>query len=74
MAWGVGGWLLPNFLAKIGAERSQELRTRVATELTSTFASSYSHKLSLASALDIDNMNVYAQMTTQGKSLICPQS
>ncbi len=73
MAWGVGGWLLPNFLAKIGAERSQELRTRVATELTSTFASSYSHKLSLASALDIDNMNVYAQMTTQGKSLICPQ-
>ena len=73
MAGGIGGWLLPNFMAKIGIERSQELRTRVATELTTTFASSYSHKLALESVLDADSMSLYAQMSTQGKSLVCPQ-
>ena len=73
MAWGVAGWLLPNFLAKIGPERSEKLRRRVAAELTTTFASSYSHTLSLESVLDIDSMNEYSQMSTQGKSLVCPQ-
>ncbi len=73
MAWGVAGWLLPNFLAKIGPEESEKLRRRVATELTTTFASSYSHTLSLESVLDIDSMNEYSQMSTQGKSLVCPQ-
>ena len=73
MAWGLAGWLLPNFLAKIGPERSNELRQRVAAELTTTFASSYSDKVSLESVLDIDGMNNYSQMSTQGKSLVCPQ-
>ena len=73
MAWGVAGWLLPNFLAKIGAERSTELRRRVAAELTTTFASSYSDTLSLESVLDVDHMKDYSQMSTQGKSLVCPQ-
>ena len=73
MAWGVAGWLLPNFLAKIGPEESEKLRRRVAAELTTTFASSYSHTLSLESVLDIDSMNEYSQMSTQGKSLVCPQ-
>jgi len=73
MAWGVAGWLLPNFLAKIGPEQSEGLRSRVAAELTTTFASSYSHTLSLESVLNLDSMSSYAQMSTQGKSLICPQ-
>ena len=73
MAWGVAGWLLPNFLMKIGPERSEKLRRRVAAELTTTFASSYSHTLSLESVLDMDSMNEYSQMSTQGKSLVCPQ-
>jgi len=73
MAWGVAGWLLPNFLAKIGFERSNELRSRVAAELTTTFASSYSRQLSLESVLDVGNMNEYSQMGTQAKSLVCPQ-
>jgi len=73
MAWGVGGWLLPNFLAQIGSERSSQLRQRVAAELTTTFASSYSHTLSLTAVLDVDCLNRYSQMTTSGKSLVCPQ-
>jgi hypothetical protein len=73
MAWGVAGWLLPNFLAKVGLERSKELRSRVAAELTTTFASSYSHTLSLESVLDIERMNEYCKMGTQAKSLVCPQ-
>ena len=73
MAWGIAGWLLPNFLAKIGPERSKGLRSRVAAELTTTFASSYSHTLSLEAVLDTDSMNEYSQMSTQGKSLVCPQ-
>jgi len=39
MAWGVGGWLLPNFLAKAGPEVGMRLRMRVAKELKTTFAS-----------------------------------
>jgi NADPH2:quinone reductase len=39
MAWGVGGWLLTPFLVKIGAERAQQLRERVAAEIKTTFAS-----------------------------------
>ncbi len=73
MAWGVAGWLLPNFLAKIGPEQSEKLRSRVAAELTTTFASSYSHTLSFEAVLDADNMSEYSQMSTQGKSLVCPQ-
>lgn len=73
MAWGVAGWLLPNFLAKIGPERSAKLRSRVAAQLSTTFASSYSHMISLESILDLNSMREYSRMGTQGKSLVCPQ-
>ena len=29
-AWGIGGWLLPMFLGRVGPERAQQLRERVA--------------------------------------------
>lgn len=73
MAWGVAGWLLPNFLARIGLEGTQRLRSRVAAELSTTFASSYSHMISLESILDLNSMREYSRMGTQGKSLVCPQ-
>ena len=41
MAWGIGGWLLTAFLRKIGPEAAQQLRERVAAEITTTFASHY---------------------------------
>ena len=72
MAWGTGGWLLFPFLAKIGAARAQELRTRVVAELASTFASHYTQQVSLAEALQLDAVAVYGKQATGAKFLIAP--
>lgn len=73
MAWGVGGWLLPNFLAKAGPEVADRLRKRVVDELTTTFASHYTDEISLAEALQADIVKRYYAKTTGEKFLICPQ-
>jgi NADPH:quinone reductase-like Zn-dependent oxidoreductase len=73
MAWGVGGWLLPNFLAKAGQEVAIRLRQRVADELTTTFASNYTDELSLSDALKADVVARYNAKVTGQKYLICPQ-
>ena len=73
MAWGVGGWLLPNFLARVGQEVATRLRTRVATEMKTTFASNYTNEISLAEALDADVVAQYNSKSTGKKFLICPQ-
>ena len=72
MAWGVGGWLLTPFLQQIGPEGLARLRSRVATELTTTFASSYTDEVSLAGALALDAMTAYARHATGQKYLIIP--
>ena len=72
MAWGVGGWLLPNFLAKAGMETAMRLRKRVADELTTTFASHYTDEISLSEALDADTMKRYNAKKTGEKFLIVP--
>ena len=73
MAWGVGGWLLPNFLARVGQEVGNRLRTRVATEMKTTFASHYTNEISLAEALDADIVSQYNSKSTGKKFLVCPQ-
>ncbi len=73
MAWGVGGWLLPNFLAKAGLEVAGRLRTRVANELKTTFASHYTDEISLSEALQADIVARYQAKTTGEKFLVCPQ-
>lgn len=72
MAWGVGGWLLTPFLASIGADAAR-LRDRVTNEIRTTFASDYTAEVSLAGALDLENLRRYQQKTTGEKFLICPQ-
>ena len=72
MAWGTGGWLLFPFLNKIGAARAQELRTRVVTELTTTFASHYTQEVSLAEALQLDAVAIYGKQATGAKFLLVP--
>ena len=44
MTWGVGGWLLTPFLQRIGP-RMLELQMRVAREIKTTFASSYTREV-----------------------------
>jgi NADPH2:quinone reductase len=72
MAWGIGGWLLTPFLQKIGPETFQALRQRVATELKTTFASTYSEEVSLAQALQLEAIAVYGKQATGEKYLINP--
>ena len=71
-SWGMGGWLLFNFLAKIGSAAEEELRQRIANELKTTFASNYSHEVSLAGALQLDAINAYVKKSTGAKYLMNP--
>lgn len=74
MSWGIGGWLLTPFLGKIGTEAADGLRQRVADEITTTFASSYGTRLSLADAVDPDQVKRYAKMATGDKALVTPHA
>jgi NADPH:quinone reductase-like Zn-dependent oxidoreductase len=72
MAWGIGGWLLPAFLQKIGPGAAQKLRERVAAEIKTTFASHYDKEVSLAEALTLEEIAVYGRQATGQKYLINP--
>jgi NADPH2:quinone reductase len=71
-AWGIGGWLLTPFLQKIGFEAAQKLRERVAAEIKTTFASTYTKTVSLAEALTLPEIAVYARLGTGAKYLVDP--
>lgn len=73
MAWGLGGWLLPIFLDRVGPEESEKLRQRVADEIKTTFASSYSKVVSLTGAVSLEAVADYGRMATGEKYLINPQ-
>jgi NADPH2:quinone reductase len=72
MAWGIGGWLLTPFLQRIGPEAGQKLRERVAAEIKTTFASTYTKEVSLAEALQLAEISVYGKQATGEKYLINP--
>ena len=72
MAWGVGGWLLPPFLKRVGPEVVQELRERVAREIKTTFSSHYTREVSLPEALQLDTIALYGRQATGEKILINP--
>lgn len=72
LAWGVGGWLLTPFLQNAGAETVGRLQARVAAELTTTFASSYTREVSLADMLHPDAFNRYVKRATGEKFLVTP--
>ena len=71
-AWGIGGWLLPPFLQKIGVEAAEALRQRVANEIKTTFASAYTAEVSLSEALTLEAITVYGKQATGEKYLINP--
>jgi NADPH:quinone reductase-like Zn-dependent oxidoreductase len=72
MAWGVGGWLVTPFLQKAGTETVARLRSRVVSELKTTFASHYIAELSLRETLKPEIIAAYARRATGGKYLINP--
>jgi NADPH:quinone reductase len=72
MAWSVGGWLLTNFLGKIGKERAEQLRMRAAAEITTTFASHYFAEISLADMLEPEIVRNFSKRATGEKFLLNP--
>ncbi|WP_374578389.1 zinc-binding dehydrogenase [Phenylobacterium sp.] len=72
LAWGINGWLLPLFLAKVGPETADRLRARVAAELKTTFASHYTAQISLAEALEPQVIAAYHRRATGEKYVIVP--
>jgi len=72
-SWGMGGWLLTNFLQKAGLQKMMQMRARVATGLKTTFASHYSREISLLETLSLPMINGYARQATGEKYLIRPQ-
>jgi NADPH:quinone reductase-like Zn-dependent oxidoreductase len=72
MSWGVGGYLLMQFLGKITPERVGELHKRVANEIGTTFATEFSDELSLSEAMDPVNIARYNAKKTGEKFLINP--
>ncbi|CAM3486362.1 NADH oxidoreductase [Psychrobacter glaciei] len=73
-AWGVNGFLLFNALGKLGTKTVMSMRKRVAEEITTTFASSYTHEVSLAEALKLQSIAAYGKQATGEKYLITPQA
>ena len=72
MSWGMGGWLLFQFLQRIGAPAVQALEQRVLGELSTTFASHYSREISLAEALQLPVIAAYGKRATGAKFLLNP--
>lgn len=72
-AWGVNGFLLFNALGKLGTETVAAMRQRVADEITTTFASHYTHEVSLSEALQLQSIAAYSKQATGEKYLITPQ-
>ncbi|HMS78190.1 MAG TPA: NADH oxidase [Burkholderiaceae bacterium] len=70
--WGISSWLMFPFLKKAGPEVVARMRKRVADELTTTFASHYTRRVSLAQALSADAIAAYGRRATGEKDLIEP--
>ncbi len=70
--WAVSGFLLTPFMAKAGMEKMMQMRARIVAELKTTFASHYSHEVSLTQALDLDTLHAYNAKRTGEKYLIRP--
>ena len=73
MSWGLGGWLLTPMLGKIGMDKFQIMRKRIAKELKTTFASTYIQEISLEEMLQPEIINSYAEHKTGNKYLVNPQ-
>jgi NADPH:quinone reductase-like Zn-dependent oxidoreductase len=72
MAWAMGGWLLFPRMRTFGPGTFARLKQRVADELTTTFASHYSHRVSLAGMLEPDAVAGWYRRATGQKYLVVP--
>lgn len=73
LTWGLGGWLLFNFMQRVGPARMAQLKARVAAGIRTTFASPYTRVVSLQDMLQPEIINDYARQATGTKYLLDPQ-
>ena len=73
-AWGVNGFLLFNALGKLNPSTVKAMRKRIADEITTTFASNYTHEVSLAEVLQLQSIEAYSKQATGEKYLIKPHA
>lgn len=71
-AWGMGGWILTTFLQKLDPTLLESLKQRVAAGIATTFATHYSHLISLSDALTVETIASYMRKSTGDKYLIVP--
>ena len=72
MAWGVGGFLLPNHLGRIGQAEVGKLFGQVMAGLKTPFASHYAADVSLRGALSAEAIARYSRQATGDKFLVTP--
>merc|ERR1712107_613586 len=70
--WSLGGWLLTPFLQTAGPEVRQRLRARVAAEIKTTFASTYTKRITLNEFFDVDVVRQVSKQATGEKFLLEP--
>ena len=70
--WTLSGWLLTPFLQQAGPQTAGRMRKRVLDNLTTTFASTYTRKVTLNGMLEKDAVLQYRQMKTGEKYLVLP--
>lgn len=71
-SWSISGFLLTPFMQKAGMETVGRMRARVVDELTTTFKSHYSHRITLEQALDVATVQAFNAKRTGEKYLIKP--
>ena len=68
--WSVSGWLLTPFMNRAGPERVERMRQRVRNEISTTFASHYSSRISLPEAITVEAAQQYGLRKTGQKTLL----
>jgi NADPH:quinone reductase-like Zn-dependent oxidoreductase len=71
-SWSVGGWLLFHVLQRLDPAVVQRMRQRVVDEMTTTFASHYTARITLEQALEPETVAAYMRKSTGAKYLLIP--
>ncbi len=72
MKWGVGGWLLTYYLELAGAAEVAAMRAKVGAEIRTTFASTYTARITLDEMVRPEMIAAYNRRATGEKYLVVP--
>ncbi|TJZ89305.1 NADH oxidase [Paracoccus gahaiensis] len=71
-SWSIGGWLLFHALQRLDPPTVERMRQRVVAEMTTTFASHYTARITLEQALEPETVAAYMRKSTGAKYLLTP--